>query len=366
MSASKFARSLAIITPIVLSLMDEEDGDTSFVETALIDRLEQLESWWAKVCDELQVSQQGEVAAALLPELSEMLCHRNIESTAGCVSAIAQSVTGLTDKLPEPVENVNEISRLVKAAMFTGAVRLSRMFNQFCDDGYYIHEQIRVICNASIANAATLAFHWSKKSGCDQDREGLFVEVLPNTLNVCEQIWLKLASEKISSNNVFSSNENAGQLTVLKQVLANNDMGWADTPSGVSMVYRRICDDIDAVLYESLPQGLPQRMNTALREKMLALYEHAAIDAWSEAATRLEREISDMSPEQINEFAQGEGSEPMKYDRFSSIFEQKSAMITPDFTPEISQEELTVQARKKLVFLWGVSDAASQTQTVPS
>jgi hypothetical protein len=92
--------------------------------------------------------------------------------------------------------------------------------------------------------------------------------------------------------------------------------------------------------------------------------EKYAIDAWATAADRITAEINEMTPEQLKSFSLGEGSRPMSYERYEAEFSRYvEGGVWLDWN-KIEADEITNLARKKIVFLWGISDAACQTKLV--
>ena len=357
------AKTITILSPLIIKTLKGQD-ESSF-ESVMLTQIDKLKECVSHAQNIINLPDDLPESLLLTEALSNFLADAGehlIDEDA--IGSILDAAGEFAESMPDIPCEEESLSLMVKTALFVPVIRLNEKFSCLGVDDQVIKGEIRKITDTAISICATLAFQWSKKSGVDHSRERLFVSVLPSALQLCEQAWAELFCESAPENRRSANPDSTQPLPFLHASIDMCDMGWKDSEAGVDGVCRQIEARMNNVIDRSKPQLWSPAINERIVQAMYDCLESISARAWDQACKRIAGEMEEMSEEQLASFADGEGSQPLRIERFDEEFDKIISQGWSIDLPEIDSLELASKARRKLVFLWGISDAACQTRLV--
>lgn len=280
------------------------------------------------------------------------------------IDSVLELAKDFSEQLSETTGPQKTLSLQVKGALFSPAVSLCEEMACLGLSDDRCHDEVRTITETAIQLASTLAFQWSKKSGIDDAREELFISTLCAAMTLSRQAWLECFEESLPRRDWRAEHSHEQNYPGLYSAMDALDMAWSQKDGGINEIFDPICDRLNEGIWSRVDRSLPPTLKARLSGALCSAFEERAIEAWEAAADRLQEEVDGMSDDELEAFSLAEGSEPMRLERFDRELSRKSGAEILPGSPELSSEEVLRRARKKLAFLWGISDAASQTRLV--
>ncbi len=363
-AANAFARAVRILTPLVVDAVRDAE-EASDVESRLMVSVERLRRASDSAREAIELPDDNPAGNELTAALAHLVAihgDENIDQAA--IAAVISAALEMMDTLPDAPEIEDSLGLAVKSALFAPVVRLSHSLESLGLPDDAVRAEVRVIAECAVQLSATLAFQWAKKSGVDDAREKLFITVLPATLSLTEQAWLESAQENLPEHPWDPALAPARRYPNLLAAIRELDMGWVESESGLEALMERLANRLDAGVAWRMRDHWPAGFRDRMAASLASTLEARAITAWSSAADALTAEVEAMDEETFARFAEGEGAEPMRLERFDRAFQLESEGSPTLEPPTVNPEDVIRRARKKLAFLWGVSDAACQTRLV--
>lgn len=363
-AAIAFARSMRILTPLVCDAVRDAE-DAADVEARLMVSVERLRRASDAAREAIELPDDDPASNELIAALAHLVSsHEDENIDHAAIAGVISAALEMMDTLPDAPEIEDSLGLAVKSALFAPVVRLSHSLEGLGLPDDAVRAEVRVITECAVQLSATLAFQWAKKSGVDDAREKLFITVLPATLALTEQAWLESAQSVLPDHRWDPALAPALRYPLLLAAIRKLDMGWAESAAGLDALMERLANRLDAGVAWRMRNHWPATFRDRIAAALASTLEARAITAWGNAADALTAEVDAMDDETFAAFADGEGAEPMRLERFDRSFQIASEGSPTLEPPTINAEDVIRRARKKLAFLWGVSDAACQTRLV--
>lgn len=248
----------------------------------------------------------------------------------------------------------------IKLGLFDSTCNLNRVASLFKFD-----QTEREIYNHFLATttemARDLAFNWSKRANIE-DKETLFELCIPKCGSIYIQAWLDNAIDTLGGNKgQITEDDFWRHFPVLDTVLEEMDMGYKDHEKyNFIWLKKRISKNIISRVQALSLSGLPTLpgQSSGLLNGIIREYVVLASTAWNEASNNYIAKCESMTPDEMDVFATTEGLEPMKLDLyFEALDIQIESWKGIGEHKSLSFDKIKANARKRLSFLWGISDA---------
>lgn len=238
-----------------------------------------------------------------------------------------------------------------KMALFSSAMRArASLEGLWCDrEAPDVMKELQKI---ALDLARQVAFSWSKRSQIS-DQESLFISALPHCLELTEAAYRDSVIELLPPLEYLPSDP-AMRLPQLESEIKDMDAGYEGEHfdallDRVRQLLRGFFNNRFFPEVEGLSRA---RLISAFVEQMDGQFAHA----WEEATGSLMDKLAEMSEEEREEFASK--NERMDVEPFfADIVERLENMESPLDIFEIDFDDVAIEARRSLAWVWGISDS---------
>lgn len=188
------------------------------------------------------------------------------------------------------------------------------------------------------------------------DREKLFISLIEPCMDSVSDSWLSLYGSQGNAEIIPLNKYAISELLIeTKKAIDEDDMGHAEQ---FSETLEEIGDAVLQMIEIPRSSSIPRNARFSYIHSQIIDLDHQISLSWRSAVTEIQNEVSRLSEEDLENWIQNEGSEPMSLSKLWRFFDAKAVNVSlsANNMVNIDDGELAGQSFFRLIQSWGLTD----------